>query len=62
MDNKIESYSSNLENGIPIVSYYGEENDYMLKKLSKYLINMKDTPDVRLTILKDFYLQDLATM
>jgi hypothetical protein len=22
-DNKVESYSSNLENGIPIISYYG---------------------------------------
>ena len=47
VDNKIESYSSNLENGIPIVSYYGEENDYMLKKLAKYLIKMKDCSDVR---------------
>jgi TFIIF-interacting CTD phosphatase-like protein len=24
IDNKVESYSSNLENGIPIKSYYGE--------------------------------------
>jgi NLI interacting factor-like phosphatase len=23
VDNKVESYSSNLENGIPIISYYG---------------------------------------
>ena len=30
VDNKIESYSSNLENGIPITSYYGQEDDEML--------------------------------
>lgn len=33
VDNKIESYSSNLENGIPIKSYYGEENDDRLSFL-----------------------------
>jgi hypothetical protein len=34
----------------------------MLKKLSKYLLKLKDATDVRETILKDFYLKDLATM
>ena len=27
VDNKVESYSSNLDNGIPIKSYYGEPDD-----------------------------------
>lgn len=60
VDNKIESYSSNLENGIPIISYYGQQGDYMLKKLSKYLLKLKDATDVRETILRDFYLEELA--
>lgn len=62
VDNKIESYSSNLENGIPIISYYGEPGDVMLKKLAKYLLRLKDASDVREFILKDFYLQELASM
>ncbi|TNV87330.1 hypothetical protein FGO68_gene2233 [Halteria grandinella] len=62
VDNKIESYSSNLENGIPIISYYGEPGDIMLKKLAKYLLRLKDASDVREFILKDFYLQELASM
>jgi CTD small phosphatase-like protein 2 len=56
VDNKIESYSSNLENGIPIISYYGQEGDTMLKKLAKYLLKLKDSSDVRMNILRDFYL------
>jgi endonuclease V-like protein UPF0215 family len=62
VDNKIESYSSNLENGIPIISYYGQQGDIMLKKLAKYLLKLKDAPDVRVKILKDFYLQEVAEM
>lgn len=57
----MESYSSNLENGIPIISYYGEENDVMLRKLYKYCMKLKDKPDVRQAILQDFYLSELAS-
>ena len=60
VDNKIESYSSNLENGIPITSYYGEEEDKMLCILRKYLLKLKDVEDVREHILKDFFLKDLT--
>lgn len=27
VDNKVESYASNLENGIPITSFFGEDDD-----------------------------------
>jgi TFIIF-interacting CTD phosphatase-like protein len=27
VDNRVESYSGHLENGIPIKSYYGENDD-----------------------------------
>jgi len=30
VDNKVGSYSSHLENGIPIKSFYGDLNDTML--------------------------------
>lgn len=63
MDNKVESYSSNLENGIPIISYYGQEGDEMLKKLTSYLIRtLKYSDDVRACISKDFYVKDLTTL
>lgn len=47
VDNKIESYSSNLDNGIPISSYLGKNDDKMLKLLRKYLMKLKDKEDVR---------------
>ena len=63
VDNKVESYSSNLENGIPIISYYGQEGDMMLKKLAIYLKkNIKDAEDVRQCISRDFYVKDLTSM
>ena len=63
VDNKVESYSSNLENGIPIISYYGQEGDMMLKKLAIYLKkNIKDDGDVRQCIARDFYVKDLTSM
>ncbi len=63
VDNKVESYSSNLENGIPIISYYGQDGDEMLKKLTSYLIRtLVHSDDVRGCISKDFYVKDLTTL
>jgi TFIIF-interacting CTD phosphatase-like protein len=63
VDNKVESYSSNLENGIPIISYYCQEGDEMLKKLAKYLIRtLKHAEDVRACISRDFYVKDLTNL
>lgn len=42
VDNKIESYASNLENGIPITDYLGQDHDEMLIILKKYLLKFKD--------------------
>jgi len=40
IDNKIESYASNLENGIPITDFLGQEDDEMLEMLEHYLIKL----------------------
>jgi TFIIF-interacting CTD phosphatase-like protein len=40
IDNKIESYASNLENGIPITDYLGEDDDEMLEILERYLMKL----------------------
>lgn len=62
VDNKIESYASNLENGIPITDYLGQDHDEMLIILKKYLLKFKDRNDVRQLILRDFYLEHLQEM
>lgn len=48
VDNKVESYSSNLDNGIPIKSFYGDDNDNMLQLLQKYLMKLIEIDDVRI--------------
>lgn len=62
VDNKIESYASNIENGIPITDYLGQEDDEMLVTLEKYLIKLKSNEDVRQVILRDFFLENLQEM
>lgn len=59
VDNKIESYASNLENGIPITDYVGQENDDMLLILNRYLLKLRKVSDVREVILRDFFLENL---
>jgi CTD nuclear envelope phosphatase 1 len=62
VDNKVESYSSNLENGIPIESFLGDPKDKMLLSLKKYLINkIYQCNDVRDVICKDFFLKHLES-
>jgi hypothetical protein len=56
----VHSYSSNLENGIPIKSYYGESNDSILPMLVPYLQKLKDIEDVRDVVLKDFFLKEIT--
>lgn len=59
VDNKIESFCSHLENGIPIKSYYGEEADDRLDHLVNHLMRLKDVEDVRDHIKNDFFLREL---
>ena len=55
VDNKVESYSVNLENGIPIKSFYGEPDDNHLLLLKEYLFRLIDVPDVRPVIKQHFH-------
>jgi TFIIF-interacting CTD phosphatase-like protein len=55
VDNKIESYASNLENGIPITDFIGQDDDSMLEHLERYLIkSFSECEDVREVIKRDF--------
>ena len=49
-----------MENGIPIKSYYGEQDDDRLQSLVNHLMKLKDVKDVRPYILKDFFLQEIT--
>jgi len=47
VDNAAYSYFFQLENGIPIIPYYEGKNDYELKHLLEYLLQLADCKDVR---------------
>jgi hypothetical protein len=52
----VESYASNLENGIPISDFLGQDDDQMLEHLEKYLLRSigDNCNDVREVIIRDF--------
>ncbi len=56
IDNKVESYASNLENGIPITDFLGQDDDQMLEQLERYLLRCigENCEDVREVIIRDF--------
>jgi TFIIF-interacting CTD phosphatase-like protein len=56
IDNKVESYASNLENGIPISDFLGQDDDQMLEHLERYLLRSigDNCNDVREVIIRDF--------
>ena len=56
VDNKVESYASNLENGIPITDFLGQDDDQMLEHLERYLLRSigDNCPDVRDVTIRDF--------
>lgn len=47
IDNAAYSFGFQLENGIPILPFYKDKNDCELKKLTNYLLILKDAPDIR---------------
>ena len=54
IDNAIYSFAFQLENGIPIIPFYDNENDDELLILEKFLMKMIDVYDVR-NFLKNFF-------
>ena len=46
-DNSVHSFGYQLDNGVPIVSWYDDRNDQELQHLTDYLEVLKDLPDVR---------------
>ena len=55
VDNKVESYSKQIENGIPIKDFHGDKKDKTLLSLKKYLLHkIRGVNDVRKVIAADF--------
>jgi hypothetical protein len=61
VDNKVESYASNLANGVPITDFLGQEDDQMLEWLERYLMrHVGDAcEDVREVIIRDFHVNEM---
>jgi hypothetical protein len=47
IDNSVLSFAFHLENGIPILPYYNNPDDYELKVLTNYLNNISQVKDLR---------------
>ena len=54
VDNKVESYAAQLENGIPIKDFFGNPQDGYLLLLKDYLLGLKEPNDVRPVIREHF--------
>lgn len=48
IDNYVYSFAFHLENGIPIVPFFGEKDDKEMIKVIKYLNNIHDKDDLRI--------------
>ena len=59
VDNYVYSFAFHLENGIPIVPFYGEKDDEELIKVMKYIISIKDKEDLRVPNDKIFKLKKI---
>jgi CTD small phosphatase-like protein 2 len=56
VDNSIQAFAYSLDNGIPIASWYGSQNDRELVNLMELLKNIKECDDVRPFLRKKFQL------
>lgn len=54
VDNAVYSYGFNLENGVPLLPFYGDKKDAELLELTEFLIKMKGVSDLRKIVRKYF--------
>lgn len=62
LDNESFAFSYQVDNGIPLLPWHGDEKDCELTYLTKYLITLKDCYDMRTVNRKHFKLHELALM
>ncbi|KAK8827036.1 hypothetical protein WA577_007537, partial [Blastocystis sp. JDR] len=59
VDNSISCFGYNIENGIPIISWFDDKSDHELYNLSTVLLSFLKKDDVRPSIEKLFHLRQL---
>jgi len=47
VDNYVFSFSFHLDNGVPVVSFFGDQEDLELIKIMKYITHIHDMDDYR---------------
>lgn len=57
VDNSPQCFTFQIRNGIPITSWYDDEDDDELERLQKLLDEIKDQPDYRECLTKEFNLE-----
>jgi CTD small phosphatase-like protein 2 len=60
VDNWVHSFGFQLENGVPILEFVGDETDQELKYMTDYLIKAAQAEDVREFNAKNLRLRDMA--
>ena len=59
IDNYVYSFAFHLENGIPIVPFFGEKDDTEMIKVIKYIASIHDKEDLRVPNNKVFQLKKI---
>ena len=57
LDNNISSFYFNLNNGIPIGSFYDNKNDKELAKIGNFLLNLERKTEVKRIISEVFKIE-----
>ena len=60
VDNAVYSFAFQLDNGIPIISWFDNENDKELSNLIGYLSYLSKVDDVRIVNRQNFRLRSFA--
>lgn len=59
VDNLVHSFGLQLDNGIPVLEFLNNKNDRELVGLEKFLTEIADVPDVRVTLKEKINVQSL---
>mmetsp|Transcript_1448 Transcript_1448/g.1440 ORF Transcript_1448/g.1440 Transcript_1448/m.1440 type:complete len:141 (+) Transcript_1448:857-1279(+) len=62
IDNFVYSFAFHLENGIPMVPFYGDKDDQEMIKLIKYIQSISRNDDLRSTNMNIFKLHKIFKM
>lgn len=59
VDNYVYSFAFHLENGIPIIPFFGDKDDSEMVKVIRYIRSIHENDDFRIPNNKQFHLQKI---